>query len=209
MSESSYSAIQACLERLRSGDDKARADLIARACKRLEDLAHKALRSFPGVRRWEQTADVVQNACLRLHRALSKDIPSGVKEFFALAATLIRRELIDLLRHYYGPQGAGNKHASQAGMDPAARAWEEHVSAPADDSSELLNLASFHEAAERLPGPEREVFDLVWYQELGLAEVALLLGVSERTAKRRWREARLSLHAALAGNECANNNLPI
>ncbi len=52
---------------------------------------------------------------------------------------------------------------------------------------------------ERLPAEEREVFDLLWYQELSQAEAAALLGVSERTIKRRWQSARIMLHDALKG----------
>jgi ECF sigma factor len=39
----------------------------------------------------------------------------------------------------------------------------------------------------------------LWYQELRQAEVAEMLGVSERTIKRRWAAARLELHELLGG----------
>ena len=42
--------------------------------------------------------------------------PEGAGIFY------IRRELIDLARHYYGPQGAGAHHASQGPSDPTASA---------------------------------------------------------------------------------------
>jgi DNA-directed RNA polymerase specialized sigma24 family protein len=37
------------------------------------------------------------------------------------------------------------------------------------------------------------VFDLIYYQGLTRVDAAGLLGVSERTVKRRWRAARLRL----------------
>jgi len=52
---------------------------------------------------------------------------------------------------------------------------------------------------EALPDDEKEVFDLLWYQELTQAEAAALLNVSERTIKRRWASARLRLHEILGG----------
>jgi RNA polymerase sigma factor (sigma-70 family) len=50
-----------------------------------------------------------------------------------------------------------------------------------------------------LPTENREVFDLLWYQELSQAEAAALLRVSEQTIKRRWQSARRDLHQALGG----------
>jgi RNA polymerase sigma-70 factor (ECF subfamily) len=63
----------------------------------------------------------------------------------------------------------------------------------------LAAWAEFHRRAEGLPPEEREVFDLLWYQGLSQAEAAAVLGVSDRTAKRRWQAARLRLHEALNG----------
>ena len=97
--------IQGWLDRLRAGDDAARVALLETAGARLVRLAHKMLKGFPRVRRWEQTDDVLQNAILRLYRALESTAPESVRSFFNLAAVQIRRELIDLARHYEGPSG--------------------------------------------------------------------------------------------------------
>jgi RNA polymerase sigma factor (sigma-70 family) len=68
------------------------------------------------------------------------------------------------------------------------------------EPSELAAWSEFHERAGQLPDEEREVFDLLWYQGLMQEEAAQLLGVSERTVKRRWQSARLQLFEALGGN---------
>ncbi len=57
----------------------------------------------------------------------------------------------------------------------------------------------FHEHVERLGAEEREVFDLLWYQEFTQEDAAALLGLSVKTVSRRWREARLHLGQALGG----------
>ena len=44
------------------------------------------LRDFPGVARWEGTDDVLQNATLRLYRALKDVTPESPRSFFNLAA---------------------------------------------------------------------------------------------------------------------------
>src|SRR5947209_2117063 len=99
--------IQGCLERLRAGDPSARDELFRQAGGRLERLARRMLRDFPGVRRWAQTGDVLQSALVRLLRALAEVRPASAREFLGLAAEQIRRELLDLARHYYGPRGPG------------------------------------------------------------------------------------------------------
>src|SRR5580692_10001775 len=89
------------LERIRPGDLSARDELLRNFCGRLEALARKMLRRFPQVKRWAQTDDVLQNALLRLLRSLQKVEPASVRDFLGLAAVEMRRELLDLARHFH------------------------------------------------------------------------------------------------------------
>jgi RNA polymerase sigma factor (sigma-70 family) len=70
---------------------------------------------------------------------------------------------------------------------------------PSDDPGRLAAWSEFHRQVELLPPEDREVFDLLWYQELSQAEAAALLNISERTVKRRWQSARLALFEAMGG----------
>jgi RNA polymerase sigma factor (sigma-70 family) len=192
--------LQDCLDRLQAGEASARNDLMNSACERLRRLTRKMLDDYRGVRRWEETGDVFQNAMLRLCRALAAGCPGSLRQFYRLAALQVRRELIDMARHYYGPEGVGANHASQAPADGGSRPPAHE---PADLSTEPARLAlwtEFHSQVEALPDDEREVFDLLWYQELSQAEAAAIVGVSDRTIKSRWRSARLKLHEALGGS---------
>jgi RNA polymerase sigma-70 factor (ECF subfamily) len=192
--------IQNCLDRLRGGDEAARDELLRIACERLRSLARKMLRSYPNVHRWEQTDDVLQNAALRLCRTLQQLTVAAPRDFFRLAALNIRRELLDLAKHYYGPHGQGAHHVTNPGSDSSRGGPA--LADPADLSGEPGRLAAwgeFHQQIEALPDEEREVFDLLWYQGLSQAEAAEVLHVSERTVKRRWQTARLKLHEALHG----------
>ena len=193
--------IQACLDRLRGGDETARAELLSCACERLRNLARKILKGYPNVRRWEQTDDVLQNAALRLHRALQQMPVQTALDFFRLAALNIRRELLDLAKHYYGPRGQGAHHATwgPGGSSATGSDSEPAPHDPSDDPARLAAWGEFHERIGALPDEERAVFDLIWYQGLSQAVAAELLGVSERTVKRRWQAARLRLHEALGG----------
>jgi RNA polymerase sigma-70 factor (ECF subfamily) len=183
------------LERLREGDEAARNEVISHACRRLEALTRWMLRDDPRLRRWEQTGDVLQNAVLRLHRSLASLRPESASQFYGLAAVQIRRELTDLARHHFGPEGAAAHHhtdrADQADGPVGNKAD------PGGEPSTLAEWTDFHEKVQRLPQTEREVIDLLWYQGLTQAEAARVLGVTERTVKNRWRGAKLELRRLL------------
>jgi RNA polymerase sigma-70 factor (ECF subfamily) len=186
--------LQGWIVRLQGGDAAARDALIGAAGERLRHLARRMLQSYPRVRRWEDTDDVLQNAMLRLYRTLKDVAPQTVSDFLRLGALNIRRELLDLTKHYYGPQGHGAHHASvdpNAPPDPAGQ--------PSLDPGRLTIWSEFHRLVEGLPDEEQAVFDLLWYQGLSQAEAAEVLGVTERTVKRRWQSARVKLHDALQG----------
>jgi RNA polymerase sigma-70 factor (ECF subfamily) len=186
--------------RLRAGDESARDRLLQCATGRLERLTRKMLRDYPGVGRWEQTGDVLQNASLRLCRALREVTPPTARDFFRLAALQVRRELIDLSRSYAGPEGLGANHASVAvAADSSGPTPEGPGSDLTHEPGRLDDWTEFHRAAGALPDEDREAFDLLYYQGLSQAEAAQLLDVSERTIKRRWQSARLALHHALGG----------
>jgi RNA polymerase sigma-70 factor (ECF subfamily) len=192
---------QAYLDRIRGGDEAARGELLASACERLRNLARKMLKGYPNVHRWEQTDDVLQNATLRLYRTLQQVTVETSRDFFRLAALNIRRELLDLARHYYGPQGQGAHHATWGPGDSSTTRSDSGPAPPepSHDPARLVVWGEFHERIAALPDEEREVFDLLWYQGLSQAEAAELLNVSERTVKRRWQGARLKLHEAMQG----------
>src|SRR5262245_30745320 len=149
------------------------------------------LRRQPAVRRWAETGDVLQNASVRLLRALETTPVADTREFFNLAAAVIRRELIDMARHVLGPHGPGRREVSADGQpEPVA---------PEADPGELDRWAALHEAVERLPDEHREVFGLTLYHGWTQAQIAELFGVDVRTVRRRWRAAVETLHASLGG----------
>lgn len=198
MPEGTTIHLQQCLNRLHAGDPTARDELIACAANRLTTLTRKMFRGEVRLARWESPDDVAQSALLRLWGALRETKPQTLREFYSLAATQIRREMIDLARHHFGPEGAAWRHTSlPVGSDKAP------IADPSDLSHEPVRLsvwAEFHEHVSRLPDDEREVFDLVFYQGLSHAESATVLGISKKTVQRRWHQGCATLHAALGGN---------
>jgi RNA polymerase sigma-70 factor (ECF subfamily) len=202
MADATYSStqIQLRLDRLRAGDETARDDLLRIACGRLGRLARKMIRGYPGVRRREQTDDVLQNAVLRLWRSLEAVKPASVRDFIGLAAVQIRRELIDLARHYDGRNGPGRPRAGRGGSEDSADSpAPPEPGTDTDDPARLAAWTEFHDLVEALPDEQKEIFDLLWYQGLSQAEAAALLGVTERVVRYRWRAARLKIHERLGG----------
>jgi RNA polymerase sigma-70 factor (ECF subfamily) len=177
-----------------AGDVRARDALIARARERLETLTSVMLARFPGVRRFEQTDDVLQNVLIRLTRTLGEiPVPSSSAHWWNIAAQNLRWELYDLARHYGGKYGPGANHHSDGGnaVDGAA--------APSSAPSTLDGWTHLHESVERLPEAEREAFELIWYAGLTQEEAAEELGIALRTLRRRWVRARLLLDEAMNG----------
>jgi RNA polymerase sigma-70 factor (ECF subfamily) len=191
--------IEALIQRLRLGDASAREELLECAWARLERLARKMLGGFPSVLVVEGTGDVLNPAALKLHRALEVVTPSSALHFFNLAAREIRRELIDLARHYknrphilpLSPPDEGSDSDGRLGIDPS--------DGTSRDPSQLESWTRLHEAIGCLPDKPRAVCELIWYDGLPQAEVAQLLGVSVRTVKNYWMEARLRLCDELGG----------
>ena len=200
--------LQGLLDRWNAGDESAIEEIIAHSQGRLRRMASVMLQKKPHNARWVETGDVLQSALIRLDRALKAVKPDSVRAFHGLAATQIRRELIDLARKLYGPEG----HARHHQTDPGAANPEGNprpLYEPADSATDAVgqtDMAEFHEHVGRLADAEREVFELIFYEGMTQLEVASLLGVSDRTIKRRWRDARLSLGRALG--MAANRNGP-
>jgi RNA polymerase sigma factor (sigma-70 family) len=190
--------LQLLLDGWAEGDVAARDRLLDRAGQRLLALTRRMLRGYPHLRRWEQTDDVFQSAVLRLYRSLGDVRPDSIGQFFGLAATQIRRTLIDLARHHFGPEGAAGRHHSEGDAQHQSTAGDDSGPSRADEPPETLDAwARFHEAVEALPRDERDVFSVIWYGEATQREAAELLGVTERTIQRRLVRARLLLHESL------------
>jgi len=183
------------LHQARERDD-AFAELIQVASRRLMVLTRAMLRNYPRLRRWEQTEDVFQTAMLKLHRSLHEVRPDSLSSFFKLASTQIRRTLIDLARHYFGPAGLG---ARQVDVNEAPQIEPDDRGSHSQQPESLESWARFHEAFERLPEADRETAQLAWYAGLSQQEIAGILEISVPTVKRRWRRARLRLFELMAG----------
>jgi len=180
------------------GDPVVRA-LLDRAVGRLRMLCSGLLhRSSPRLARppLNLEADELLGAVVeRLLKALREARPRTVRQFFALANRHIRWELNDLARRLDERPDAVELCE---GLVPAAQS---SGSVLGPDGRRIL------EEIERLPGDEREAFDLVRIQGLTQADAAELLGVSVKTVQRRLNRGLLLLSQRL-DNLCPDGEPP-
>ena len=177
-----------------SGDTDAREAIIEHTCERLRLRTAQMLRSFPTVKRWSETDDVLQNALIRLHKSLAQVKPDSPAQFYGLAATQIRRELFDLARHFTGAEGIGANHHTDDGN--AVKQSTDTRYQPAS----MEAWTDFHNYVEQLPKDQKVVAGLLWYEGMSQPEAARVLGGSLTTLKRRWQAARLNLSEQMAAH---------
>ncbi len=190
--------LQSLLHDFEIGDSDAINKIIEHACDRLQKQTRKMLGDYSRVKRWELTDDVLQNSLIRLHRSLLEIKPETPRQFYGLASTQIRRELIDLARHHYSQTGIGQNHQTD---NPNLPARIDVASTSGIEPMTLEDWSRFHEIVEFLSPEQKEVFELLWYQGFSQQEASTVLDVSIRTIKRRWQEARLTIHAAMDGEQ--------
>ena len=197
--------IGALLERLAAASldtNAIRTDLFDIVYARMQTLASRMIRGFPTVRRWDDTADVVQAAALRLHRALGDVDLREPRHLLRLAALQIRRELLDLARKYANSESFAAYHETNAvataeGVVMQVDRAADSSATPADG---LESWTRLHAAVAALPDDDRELFDLVWFMGATQHDIATLTGSSPRTVRRRWDEVKRRLVAALGGD---------
>ena len=141
--------------------------------------------------------DAVASPTTLLHEAYldmagrgALDFPDSAR-FLAYAGRAMRARVIDRVRA---------RGACKRGGDLHLTSLDTHV---AEQVAEPQRLAEIGAALDELAAFEPElanVVDLKFFCGLGIAEIAALHGVSERTVQRRWEKARALLFRALGGS---------
>lgn len=127
-----------------------------------------------------QTTALIHEAYLRLVDAQDVEWQNRA-HFFAIAANLMRRVLVDHARR----RGADKRGGSQI------RVPLDEAAAVADETD--IDLLAIDEALNRLAAIDEQqarVVELRFFSGLSVEETAAALGVSTTTVKRDWRVAR-------------------
>ncbi len=135
-----------------------------------------------------QPTAIVNEAWLRLAQSGTVQ-PEDRELFLALAAATIRRVLVDHARRHLAQKRGGGRRGSEQDVELAAGTddWAEEALAL---ESELELLATLHPRSA-------QVCEMRYYGGLSDAEIALRLGVSDRTVRQDWATARAWLLSRL------------
>jgi RNA polymerase sigma factor (TIGR02999 family) len=164
----------------RRGDEHARDQLFAAVYPQLREIASRFLQHERGDHTLDPTA-LVNELALRL---LSSE-PIAYNDrthFFALAAQIMRRTLIDHARaRVAGKRGGVQQRVNLSSVED----WQ-----PAPQSEDMLILDEALSKLEQADGRAAKVVELRFFGGLREQEVADVLGVSVITVKRDWKVAR-------------------
>lgn len=170
----------------RGGDSRAGEQLFGALYDDLRDLARRHLRRGASGGTLQTTA-LVHEAYLRLCDPARTDVRDR-EHFFALASRVMRQVLVDHFRRKSaGKRGGGWSRLSlEDGEIPVAERGEV--------------LLALDEALERLARVDARAAAVVEYRFFGglpEAEIAAILGISDRTVRNDWVKARAWLLAEL------------
>jgi RNA polymerase sigma factor (TIGR02999 family) len=181
----SASEVTELLHRAARGDKTAEADLIPQVYRELHKIAQAYLRRERSEHTLQATA-LVNEAYLRL-------IAGGETEwqnrnhFFSVAATVMRRILVDYARQ----RNAGKRSGVRVSLDENLLISAEQCDLVSDLDAALTRLAA-------LNARQAKVVELRFFSGLTEEEIADVLQVSARTVKRDWTVARAWLYGELA-----------
>lgn len=162
---------------------------ISAAARRLEALAHRVIRKHAPARAGE-TAAVLGAAYERLAAALGRHPPPATPaDYFHIAAAHLRHALLDLIR----------ADARAARNEPLPPETPADSTAPPERVGRTEFWERFLGEVERLRPDLRRVFDLHWTQGLSHADCGAELGLTEKQARTRWEEVKVTLARRLGG----------
>jgi RNA polymerase sigma factor (TIGR02999 family) len=189
---SSSGDVTRLLQRWGDGDAQAMADLLPLLYDDLRRLAAVHLRRQPPGHTLQPTA-LVNEAYLKL--AGRQDLSFAHRAgFFALAATVMRKLLVDHARAH---------HAAKRGGDAVRVTLDEGIADRPSRDVDFLELDAALEELGRLDGRQARIVELRFFAGLGIEETAAALDLSPATVKRDWATARAWLYRRLSDREPA------
>jgi len=174
------SEVTRILDQIQQGDPSAAEELLPLVYDELRKLAGKRLAHEKPGQTLQATA-LVHEAYLRLVEVEKAEHWNSRGHFFAAAAEAMRRILVEKARR--------KGRVRHGGGFQRAELLDEEVAAPADDEQTLL----LDDALTRLAAARPQAAELVklrFFAGLTLEEIAPLLSLSPRSARRLWVFAR-------------------
>ena len=171
----------------RGGDDSALDRLIPLVYRQLRTLARQCLR---GEREGHtlDTTGLVNEAYLRLVQS-SRVQWQDRAHFFAVAAQLMRRVLVDEAR---------KRMMQKRGGTMTRVPLDDEIAATAEPSVDLLAVDAALDRLSQFAPRKGRVVEMRFFGGLTIDETAVVLGISTDIVKREWRTAKLWLLRALS-----------
>ena len=180
-----HGEITGLLARVRKGDQQANAQLAPLIYDELRRLAAHYMRSERPDHTLQATA-LVHEAYIRL---VGQDVDwQNRAHFFAVAAQIMRRVLVDYARAAKAGKRSGKLH--RIPLETALVYAEEQ-------SGELVALDEALDRLQKWDPRQSRIVELRFFGGLSVEETAEVLGISTRTVKRDWSMARAWLYGEL------------
>jgi RNA polymerase sigma factor (TIGR02999 family) len=180
------------LQRWSDGDQEALDSLIPLVYGDLRRLANYYLQQEAHAQTLQSTA-LVHEVYLRLCRQQDPHW-EGRAHFFAVAAKMIRRILVDHARRKLAGKRGGRPHTEQL-----ADQLDEALTLPVPSNVDLLALdESLKELAE-FDARKCQVVEMRFFAGLSAKDIAKVLHTTEATVRRDWNIARAWLYRRLKG----------
>lgn len=158
---------------------------------RLHELAEALLQGEDAGHRLDPAA-LVNEVYLKFTRQLALDIRSR-GHFLALAATAMRQVLVDHARHRHRQKRGG--HVLRLPLDELL---DTKLVGEDGREQDVLDLQRALEKLEERDPMKARIVEMRFFAGLTEVEIAVELGVSERTVRSRWRQAKEWLRKELA-----------
>jgi RNA polymerase sigma factor (TIGR02999 family) len=174
------------LKQLQTGKKEAESRLLEIVYPELRRIARKHLRNERTGHTLQATA-LVHEAYLQLTGQLGKEWKNR-SHFFAVAAQLMRRILVDYAR---------TKKAQKRDGGRARVELDDALAVSNDRLEEIILIDAALDRLAQWDPRQSKIVELRFFGGLTENEVAEMLGVSARTVKRDWNVARAWLHGEL------------
>ncbi|TVS14088.1 MAG: sigma-70 family RNA polymerase sigma factor [Wenzhouxiangella sp.] len=180
--------LTALLQAWSTGDGGAGERLMTLVYDELRSLSCNRLRAHGGPVTLQAT-ELISEAYLRLSAQSDTDWQNR-GHFFAIAATVMRRVLLDQARR---------RHSAKRDRRLESSDNPEQLAMTSERAEQLLTLDAALDRLETLSPRQARVIELRYFGGLSIPEAAEMLEVSEATVKRDWALARAWLLNQLPG----------
>jgi RNA polymerase sigma factor (TIGR02999 family) len=153
----------------------------------LKRIAHARLRQ-QGHGDGLHTTTLVHESFMRLVQAHALNLQDR-RHFYAYAAKMMRNIIVDSARsHLAERRGGGAEHVTLG---------DDEVGRIAEGDADLVRVHDAVRALEAIDPDLAELVEMRYFGGYDDLEIAQLLGITDRTVRRRWEKARAWLYVAL------------